>query len=151
MLEVGDEAPDFDLPSTLGQMRLRDLVAASKVVLAFYNEDSTPLCTNQIAMLREDHHITQELGATVLGVSADTLDSHGQFVERLGGLPFALASDTDLEVARMYEVVDDDGKRSRRAVFVIDRGGTILHAERWFQPGNSAQYEAVFRALGFEG
>ena len=150
MPEVGDAAPDFTLPSTQGVMRLRDLTAQSKVVLAFYYEDSTPLCTNELAILKADYDIVQQLTATVLGVSADTLDAHGQFVERLGGLPFALASDTDLEVARAYDVADEGVKRSRRAVFVIDRGGKILHVERWFQPGNPAQYEAIFRSLGFE-
>ena len=53
--------------------------------------------------------------------------------------------------ASAYGVVDDAGKRSRRAVFVIDTGGRILHAEPWFQPGNPGQYEAIFRALGFDG
>lgn len=150
MLQVGDEAADFTLPSTHGPVRLQDLTAESKVVLAFYYEDSTPLCTNELAMLKEDYDIVQQLGAKVLAVSADSVESHEAFVERLGGLPFPLVSDKDLEAARTYEVIDDDGKRSRRAVFVIDRGATILHAERWFQPGNPTQYEAIFRALGFE-
>lgn len=60
-------------------------------------------------------------------------------------------SDSSLEAARAYGVADEAGKRSRRAVFVIDTGGRILHAEPWFQPGNPGQYEAIFRALGFEG
>ena len=41
-------------------------------------------------------------------------------------------------------------KRCRRAVFVIGRGGRILHAEPWFQPGNPTQYEEIFRAMGFD-
>jgi peroxiredoxin len=62
-----------------------------------------------------------------------------------------LASDSDLAATRLYDVADETGKRSRRAVFVIDRGGTVLHAIGWYQPGNVTQYEEVFRALGFEG
>jgi peroxiredoxin len=95
--------------------------------------------------------MVRELGAEVIAVSADGVDSHEAFAERLGGVPFPLASDTTLEAARAFDVVDDAGKRSRRAVFVIDRGGNILHAERWFQPGNPGQYEAIFRALGLDG
>jgi peroxiredoxin len=87
----------------------------------------------------------------VVAVSADSLDSHETFARRLGGFPFPLASDSDLLAARLYDVLDETGKRSRRAVFVIDRGGTILHAIGWYQPGNVNQYEEVFRALGFEG
>lgn len=148
---VGDRAPDFTLASTVGEIRLSDLFARGKVLLAFYTEDNTPLCSSEVAMLRDDYDVIQELGALVVAVSADTLDSHQDFAARIGGVPFPLASDTGLEAARAYGVVEDAGKRSRRTVFVIDTGGRVLHAEPWFQPGNPAQYEAIFRALGFEG
>lgn len=151
MPEIGEQAPDFTLPSTAGDLRLSDLTERSKVVLAFYYEDATPTCSNEIAMLRDDYELVRELGAEVVALSADSLASHAAFGERMGGLPFPLASDERLDAARAFDVVDDARKRTRRAVFVIDRGGKILHAQRWFQPGNPAQYEAIFRALGLEG
>ena len=150
MPELGDEAPDFALPSTTGDVRLCQATDRGKVVVAFYYEDATPTCTNELSMLRDDYDLVRELGAEVIAVSADTLESHEAFAERLGGVPFPLASDEKLEAAMAFDVVDDTGKRSRRAVFVIDRGGKVLHAERWFQPGNPTQYEAIFRALGLE-
>jgi peroxiredoxin Q/BCP len=150
MPDVGDKAPDFALPSTVGDVRLSELVAGKKLVLAFYTEDNTPLCSNEIAMFRDDYEMVRELGAEVLAVSTDGLESHADFADRLGGVPFGLASDESLEAAKAYGVVDDAGKRSGRAVFVIDKGGVILHAEPWFQPGNPSQYEAVFRALGLD-
>ncbi len=146
----GDPAPRFTLPTTAGEISLDDLTAQGKVVLAFYAEDATPLCSSQLAMLKDDYDAVRELGASVLAISADSLDSHRQFAERLGGLPFPLASDEDLTVARLYDVADEEAKRSRRAAFVLDEKGVITHAEPWFQPGNSAQFEAIFRALGLE-
>jgi peroxiredoxin len=148
MPEVGEQAPDLALTTTAGSLQLSDLWGKRKVVLAFYTEDNTPLCATQVSMLRDDYGLVGELGAEVVAVSADAIDSHTDFIARVGGLPFALAADDALEAARAYDVIDEAGKRSRRAVFVIDRDGTILHAERWFQPGNPAQYEAIFRALG---
>ena len=150
MPEVGDEAPDFSLPSTAGELRLHELAAGKKVLLAFYTEDNTPLCSSEVSVLKEDYEIVQQLGAAVVAVSADSLESHRRFAERLGGLPFPLASDERLEAAKAYDVVDETGKRSRRAVFVIDRGGKVVHVVPWFQPGNPSQYEDIFRALGFE-
>jgi thioredoxin-dependent peroxiredoxin len=150
MPEPGDQAPDFVLPSTSGEIRLSQLTDRSKVILAFYYEDSTPICSNELSMLRDDYEMVRELDAEVLAVSADNLESHEAFADRLGGVPFALASDETLEAAKAFDVVDDAGKRSRRAIFVIDRGGKILQAERWFQPGNPSQYEAIFRALGMQ-
>jgi len=150
MPEIGEQAPDFTLQSTKGAVNLRDLTERSKVVLAFYYEDATPLCSNEVSMLKDDYDFARELGAEVIGISADSVESHRAFIERLGGVPFPLASDERLETARAYRVVDEGGKRSRRAVFVIDRGGKVLHAEPWFQPGNPGQYEAIFRALGLQ-
>jgi peroxiredoxin Q/BCP len=129
-------------------MTLSHLTSRGKVLLAFYYEDATPVCSNEISMLKDDYEVVRELGAEVLAVSADSIDSHRAFAERLGGVPFVLASDEKLEAARAFDVVDDSGKRSRRAVFVIEQGGRIAHVERWFQPGNPGQYEAIFRALG---
>ncbi len=146
----GDPAPRFTLPTTDGEVSLDGLTAKGKVVLAFYAEDATPLCTTQVSMLKDDYDTVRELAASVLAVSADSLDSHRQFAERLGGLPFPLASDEDITVARLYDVADEAAKRSGRAVFVIDEEGVITHAEPWFQPGNPAQFEAIFRALGLE-
>lgn len=150
MPEVGGAAPDFELPSTQGQLRLSGLTAAGKVVLAFYREDNTPLCSSEVSVLKEDYDLVRQLRAEVVAVSADSLDSHLDFAEILGGVPFPLVSDEGLEATKAYGVLDDDGKRSRRAVFVIDKGGTILHTVRWFQPGNPSQYEDIFVALGFE-
>jgi len=151
MAETGDRAPDFTLPSTAGDVRLSDLTWHGPVILTFYAEDNTPLCTSQVSILKNDYETIRELGADVLAVSSDSLDSHRDFAERLGGIPFPLASDERLEVARVYAVADDETRRCRRAAFVIGSDGRILHAERWFQSGNPAQYEAIFRALGFGG
>lgn len=145
---VGQEAPDFTLPSTRGPLTLSRVAANKKVILAFYFEDDTPLCSSEIASLKEDYAMVQALGAEVIGISADALSSHETFVKNLGGLPFPLVADEKLEAARMYGVVDDSGKRSRRAIFVIDRGGKILHIIPRYSPSSFQQYEEIFNALG---
>jgi len=151
MPEVGDQAPDFRLPTADGEIKLSELTARGKVLLAFYYEDATPICSNELSMLKDDYEVVRDLGAEVVAISADTVDSHHAFAQRLDGVPFALASDVKLDAAKAFDVVNDTGKRSRRAVFVIEQGGRIAHVERWFQPGNPGQYEAIFQALGLKG
>ena len=90
------------------------------------------------------------LGAQVVAISVDGLDSHREAEERLGGLPFPLGSDITLEASRLYGVLDEAGKRSHRAVFVIDTDGTLLHCNTWYQPANPSQLLEVFIALGLE-
>ncbi|MEX1195061.1 MAG: redoxin domain-containing protein [Dehalococcoidia bacterium] len=145
-----DQAPDFTLPTTDGPVSLGDLTARGKVVLAFYAEDATPLCSTQVLMLKTDYQVLREFDANVLAISADDVGTHRAFAERLGGVPFPLASDESLEVARLYGVADEEAKRSHRAVFVIDQTGMVVHAQPWFQPGNTDQFAAIFRALGLE-
>ena len=148
--QAGDAAPDFELPSTQGTLRLKDLTSTRKVLLAFYAEDDTPLCSSEVSVLKEDYELVQQLKTEVVAVSADSLDSHRDFADKLGGVPLPLVSDEKLEAARAYGVLDEVGKRSRRAVFVIDKGGTILHVVPWFEPDDPSQYEDIFVALGFD-
>ena len=148
--EPGQTAPDFALDSTAGPLSLRQLLAQGPVVLAFYVEDDTPICNTELAAFQDDYPNLKELGAQVVGISVDGLESHRRFVEKAGGFPFPLASDPDLVATRLYGVASEDGKRSRRAVFVVGQDGRVLHAQPWYQPGNVEQYLAVYRALGVE-
>lgn len=151
MPEAGQPAADFSLPSTNGVVRLSDRLREGRVLLAFYFEDATPSCTTEIEALKDAHAMLRELGADVIAVSADSVESHRAFAERLGGLPFPLASDGDLEVARAYDVVaEDDPRRSRRALFVIEQDGTVAYAANPFSVNALTQLEEALRALGLE-
>jgi peroxiredoxin Q/BCP len=146
-----DSAPGFTLPSTHGDLRLADLLRDGPLLLAFYFEDATPTCSTEVAALKDAYDALRELGASVVAVSADSIESHRAFAERLGGLPFPLASDADLAVAHAYGVLaEDDPRRSRRALFVIDRDATITYAANPFSPNNLSQFEAALGALGLE-
>ena len=148
--EVGRKAPDFILPTTAGRFTLTEAIKERKVVLAFYSEDNTPTCTTQLSSFTEEYDTLRELGAEVLGISVDSLSTHERFVENLGKVPFPLASDEDGEVARLYDVVDESGKRSRRAIFIVDRDGTLIYKNPRYTPGNPGHYMEIFQALGME-
>ena len=151
MPSAGDRAPDFALPGTDGEVRLSDRLREGRVLLAFYFEDATPSCTTEVEALKDAHATLRELGSDVIAVSADSVESHRAFAERLGGLPFPLASDGDLEVARAYDAVaEDDARRSRRALFVIEQDGTVAYAANPFSPNSLAQLKEALRALGLE-
>jgi peroxiredoxin len=149
VVDVGERAPGFDLETTGGRVTLRELSAAGPVVVAFYTEDATPVCSTQITALKNDYDLLRELGARVVAISTDSLESHRAFGEWLGGVPFDLASDTDLAVAKAYGVADEVTKRSQRAIFVV-KDGVVTLAIPWFNPSNTQQYQQVFEALGLE-
>jgi peroxiredoxin Q/BCP len=135
------------LPGTDGPRRLLP-EHSERLLVVFYQEDATPACTTQLCSFRDDFELLQQLGVEVVAVSVDDLDAHRAFLQRLGGLPYPLLSDATGAAARAFGVWDADTRRSRRAVFVVDRAGTVVHATAPYTPANLVQYEAVFRALG---
>src|SRR3954453_11768528 len=118
----GDPAPDFELQSTDGAFRLSEH-RGERVVLLFYPGDNTPVCTRQFCSYRDHAEEVSDLDATIVGISAQDLDSHEAFKAK-HGLNVPLLADTDSEVAKLYgahaPVVG-----TRRAVIVIDADGVV--------------------------
>jgi peroxiredoxin Q/BCP len=122
--DVGDPAPDFELPGTGGKTyRLSDY-RGRKLILAFYPGDSTTVCTKQFCSYRDQGDRLGSLGAEVLGISSQSVESHEHWVKEQE-LNVPLLADEDKEVARAYGVAM--GPMVRRAVFVIDEEGVIGH------------------------
>jgi thioredoxin-dependent peroxiredoxin len=125
---VGDPAPGFELAATGGvTVRLSDYVGWP-VVLVFYPGDDTPVCTKQLNSYNVDLAEFERLDAQILGISAQSVDSHEQFADKHGFL-FPLLSDPDKSVLAAYGTLGPLGF-ARRSVFIIDGGGTIRYAHR---------------------
>jgi peroxiredoxin Q/BCP len=123
-LKVGDRAPDFELPGTGERTyRLSDY-RGRKLVLAFYPGDFTAVCTRQFCSYRDQGDQLEGLGADVLGISPQSVDSHERFVEERR-LNVPLLADEDKQVARAYGVLA--GGMVRRAIFVVDEEGIVRH------------------------
>ena len=103
-----------------------------------------------LSTLKAEYETIKDLGADLIGISPDSLESHSSFCESLGGCPFPLASDPRLEVARSYEALADDGSNEVRSVYVLEQDGIIIHKIPWYQPGNVGQFMEIFQALGLE-
>ena len=128
-VQVGSPAPLFTLETEAGAVS-RDSLAGHPVVLYFYPRDMTPGCTTEACDFRDANSEFQRLGATVIGVSTDSLESHARFQAK-HQLPFLLATDADAEVAKQFGVWKEKnlyGKRSfgiERSTFVLDREGNV--------------------------
>jgi thioredoxin-dependent peroxiredoxin len=122
--QVGDRAPDFALEGTEGQFRLEDH-RGERVVLLFYPGDETPVCTKQFCSYRDNWDELGALDATVVGISAQSVESHEAFT-RNHGLNVPLLADPDKKVARAYGVTAPV-LGTRRAVFVIDEDGVVRY------------------------
>ena len=101
---VGHKISDFTANSTGGEIRLSEL-AGNKVVLFFYPKDNTPGCTNESSDFRDRFNDFGAAGATVLGVSRDSLKSHENFRARFD-FPFHLISDANEALCSQFGVID---------------------------------------------
>jgi len=118
----GQTAPDFTLPWTgEGEFSLADH-RGRWVVLAFYPGDFTAVCTKQFCSYRDESERLDGIGAEVLGISPQGVDSHERFTEEKK-LNVPLLADEDKAVAKAYGIVA--GPLVRRAIFVIDEEGRI--------------------------
>ncbi len=120
----GDPAPDFELPGTGGKTyRLADY-RGGKLVLAFYPGDFTPTCTKQFCSYRDQGDRLDGLGAEMLGISPQSVDSHERFMQE-ESLNVPLLADEDKSVARAYGVLA--GPLVRRAIFIVDEEGIVRY------------------------
>ena len=123
--DVGDPAPDFSLPSTQGEFRLKDRLERRAVLLVFYPGDDTPVCTKQLCDYRDNLAVFGDLGVDVIGVNPQPLASHEAFAKKFS-LPFPLAADEDKGVCRAYGTLSFLGY-AQRALVLVGRDGKIKY------------------------
>jgi len=150
--EVGTKAPDFTLVNQDRQpVKLSDEYAKQNVVLAFFPAAFSSVCTKELCMFRDQfgpmHHVPK---AKVIGVSVDTPFALKAFANEQK-LNFPLLSDFNKEVIRTYDVFNPDmiGLKgiAKRALFVIDREGTIRYRQVLEDARNEPDYDKLNGAL----
>jgi peroxiredoxin Q/BCP len=151
-LNIGDRAPDFDLPGDIGQVSLKSF-AGKVVVLYFYPKDDTSGCTAEAKGFTEAAAEFAAAGAVVVGVSKDPVSSHAKFRAKYALSPL-LGSDKDSDVAERYgawvkkSMYGRDYMGIDRSTFVIDGQGVIRHIWRKVKvPGHVAAVLAAVKAL----
>ncbi len=133
-LQVGMEAPQFELPDAdMDMFSLSALRGKKNVVVYFYPKDDTPGCTmeaNEFTDLEDDF---AALNTVVVGISRDDCMSHAEFRDKYG-LSVVLLSDEDSKVCRAYRVLQDKElenghkiKSIQRSTFVVDKQGKLRH------------------------
>src|SRR5262245_48059928 len=131
-MKVGQKAPDFTVLDDSGKkLKLSDF-KGQKVVLYFYPKDDTPGCTKEACNFRDGIQAIKRKGAIVLGVSADSIESHQKFKTKFD-LNFPLLADTDKKIIEAYDTWKEKsmyGKKYmgiERTTYVIDEQGKVSH------------------------
>ena len=134
-LDPGSKAPSFNLPRDGGRNLSLKALEGSAVVLYFYPKDDTPGCTTEAVEFTSALAKFKRVGATVVGVSKDTVAKHEKFIAK-HGLKVALVSDENGATLENYGVWVEKTNYGRkymgieRATFLIDRHGKIVQVWR---------------------
>ena len=144
-LEVGDPAPDFELPGSDGETyRLADYRGEQAVVLAWFPRAYTSGCTIECKSLAENGHLIREYDVTYFMASVDPLSKNKGFAAETGA-DFPLLSDEDKTVAKAYGVLHPLGFARRHTVY-IGKDGRVLKIDSDVKPKTSA--EDMAKTLG---
>jgi peroxiredoxin Q/BCP len=150
---LGKQVADFSARATGDStFRLSDH-KARVVVLYFYPKDNTPGCTTEGADFRDLHEAFAKLGAVVVGVSRDSLNSHEGFKQKMA-FPFPLISDADEKLCMQFDVIKMKnmyGKKVRgieRSTFLIGADGKLVREWRKVKvAGHAAEILEAIKAL----
>jgi len=131
MPRIGDMAPDFEIETTFGMLRLEDF-KGSWLIFFSHPADFTPVCTTEFIEFAKTYEQFKDIDASMLGLSIDSISAHISWVrtieEKFGvKIPFPIAADLDAKVASLYGMImpKDSTTETSRCVFVIDPKGKI--------------------------
>jgi len=150
-IQIGNKAPDFKLISSETKEVSLSSFKGKNVILHFFPAAFTGVCTTQLCTVRDAIHLYDNEKATVLAISVDLPFTLAKFKEDQN-LNFTLLSDFNKEVSRAYAAIYEDwilGLKgvSKRAAFVIDANGIVVHAEVLENAGELPDFKAIDKVL----
>ena len=148
-LAIGDQAPDFTLPTDGNGTVTLSALRGKPVILYFYPKDDTPGCTTEACGFRDALPNFTGAGAVVIGISKDSVAAHDKFKAK-HALPFTLAADPEGKVVEAYDAWVEKSLYGRkymgidRCTFLIDGAGAIRGI--WHKVKVGGHVEAVLKA-----
>ncbi len=132
MPRIGEKAPDFEVVTTTGNLKLSDYNQSSWVIMFSHPADFTPVCTTEMSAFAQQKNWFADRNTKLLGLSIDSIHSHLAWVNNVREktdvyMDFPIIADLDMKVANLYGMLhpQESTTAAVRAVFFIDPKGTI--------------------------
>ena len=131
-LNVGDIAPNFELPDIDLKMRTLDEFRGGKIILSFFVAASSPVCENELCEFRDSWSELSNLGVQVIAISNDGPFANKAFAEK-NNLKFPILGDYKSKTIRDYDVLMPhllhvkDYDAAKRSIFIVNENGKIVY------------------------
>ncbi len=127
-IRVGSQVPEFSLRDQDGNVcDIKNVLGRENLVIYFYVRDETPGCTTEACTFRDQYDVFKQDDARVIGISAQSIESHKKFAEK-NKLQFTLLSDPDNSVRKMFGVkTGGAGSLPGRVTFIVDKQGKVVY------------------------
>lgn len=127
-IEVGSKIPKFELKDQNDNLfKIEDVVGKKNLVIYFYPKDDSPGCTKEACAFRDQFEVFADVNAMIIGISADSVDSHKNFALK-HNLSFTLLSDKDNKVRGLFGVPTSlFGLLPGRVTYVVDKKGEVVY------------------------
>ena len=150
-INVGDKAPSFSLRNTSKELVSSEDFAGKPLVVLFFPLAFTSVCTDELCGVRDDKSYYDGLGASVVGISVDSLFTLEKFKAEQG-YNFPLLSDWNKETCRAYGAIYEDFVLemkgvAKRSAFVVDGNGIVQYAEVLDNAGELPNFEKIKSTL----
>ncbi|MFW9855370.1 MAG: peroxiredoxin [Candidatus Thorarchaeota archaeon] len=149
-LQIGEQAPDFTLKAQDGKkVTLSDYRGKKNVMLVFYPQDFTAVCSHQIPSYSEKLNKFDALDTQVLAIGIASIPVHVAWIEHLGGIDYPLLADWApyAEVTKKYGVFIPQLGFAKRAIFIVDKKGIIRYIDVTPELGVTPDEKKIFEAL----
>jgi len=125
-IKIGDKVPSFKLKDQNGNLYTVNKAIKKPIVIYFYPKDDTPGCVKEACKFRDDFEKFNDIGAIVIGISSDSVESHKKFEEKYN-LPFTLLADINNEVRKLFGVSKSMIFLPGRVTYVVDKNGIVQY------------------------
>ncbi len=132
MPRIGDQAPDFEATTTIGNLKMSDYNKDSWVIMFSHPADFTPVCTTELTAFAQEEEYFASKNTKLIGLSIDSIHSHIAWVNNVKKnmgilMKFPIIADIDMKVAKLYGMLQPGESQTAavRAVFFIDPTGKI--------------------------
>tara|TARA_Y100001970_G_scaffold196411_1_gene238822 strand:+ start:4116 stop:4559 length:444 start_codon:yes stop_codon:yes gene_type:complete len=136
-----------NLATLNGKIAIEEITKTNNIMLIYFSEHSTPLCTKQLLSFKEEFETINKYDIVTYAVSTDSIENICTFEKKLRGLPFEIASDKNGSIAKKLNIYNYEQKKANRSIIILNKQCDVIYSNLFYQPDNINDFVNVFEYI----